>query len=378
MQQASIWEKESFFAHQDVIIVGSGFTGLWSAFYLKKHHPKLRILIVDRGIVPYGASSRNAGFACFGSITELLNDARKMGEEKMLHLVEMRYEGLKRIRKTFNKKDIEFEKFGGYELITPKQYEKEKQLKNDVGWMNILLRKSLKEEKVFKIADKKIVSFGFANVSHLVENRLEGQLHSGKLLQQLLQKVQSLGVSVLPNIEVKSYEKSNGKVFLQSNLPVTLTSDQLLICTNAFAKELLPELNVEPVRGQVLVTTPIKKLSFTGTFHYDEGYYYFRNVGDRILLGGARNSDFAAEATNEFNTTESIQEILENFLRENIIPGKKFSIDHRWSGIMGMGKDKMPIVKKVKPNIFCAVRLSGMGVALAPVVGEQVARLMTE
>jgi glycine/D-amino acid oxidase-like deaminating enzyme len=378
MQQASIWEKESFFAHQDVIIIGSGFTGLWSAFYLKKYHPKLKILIVDRGIVPYGASSRNAGFACFGSITELLNDARKMGEEKMLHLVEMRYEGLKRIRKTFNKKDIEFEKLGGYELITPVQYEKEKQLKNDIGWMNILLRKSLKEEKVFKIADKKIASFGFANVSHLVENRLEAQLHSGKLLQMLLQRVQSMGVSVLSNIEVKSYEKSNGKVFLHSNLPVTLTSDQLLICTNAFAKELLPELNVDPVRGQVLVTSPIKKLSFSGTFHYDEGYYYFRNIGDRILLGGARNSDFAAEATNDFSTTEPIQEILQNFLKENIIPGKKFSIDYRWSGIMGMGKDKMPIVKKVKPNIFCAVRLSGMGVALAPVVGENMAKMMME
>ena len=59
----SIWEKETFFTHQDVIIAGSGFVGLWSAFYLKKQHPKLKITIVDRGIIPTVASTRNAGFA---------------------------------------------------------------------------------------------------------------------------------------------------------------------------------------------------------------------------------------------------------------------------------------------------------------------------
>ena len=50
----SIWEKETFYAPQDIIIIGSGFVGLWSAFYLKKNHPKLKITIVDRGLIPTG------------------------------------------------------------------------------------------------------------------------------------------------------------------------------------------------------------------------------------------------------------------------------------------------------------------------------------
>jgi len=85
--QFSIWEKESFYAPKDVIIVGSGFAGLWCAYYLKKRKPKLSVAIVDRGIIPAGASTRNAGFACFGSLTELLQDAQKNGEEKMLQLM---------------------------------------------------------------------------------------------------------------------------------------------------------------------------------------------------------------------------------------------------------------------------------------------------
>src|SRR3984885_6446888 len=116
MRQIAIWEKESFFNHQDIIIVGSGFVGLWSAYFLKRKRPKLKILIIDRGIIPTGASTRNAGFACFGSVTELIADGEKMGEDAMLELVEMRYRGIKRIAKLFSSKQIGFERFGGYEL----------------------------------------------------------------------------------------------------------------------------------------------------------------------------------------------------------------------------------------------------------------------
>ena len=112
----SIWEKESFFSPQDIVIVGNGFVGLWSAFYLKKKKPDLKITIVDRGIIPTGASTRNAGFACFGSLSELMGDSRIMGADKMLELVAMRYKGLQRIQKYFSKKDIDFDLCGGYEL----------------------------------------------------------------------------------------------------------------------------------------------------------------------------------------------------------------------------------------------------------------------
>src|SRR5919112_128000 len=95
----SIWEQETFFAPQDVIIAGSGFVGLWSALYIKKKNPKAKITIVDRGFIPTGASTRNAGFACFGSLSEVVYDGSTMGLEKMLQLVEMRFKGLELIQK---------------------------------------------------------------------------------------------------------------------------------------------------------------------------------------------------------------------------------------------------------------------------------------
>lgn len=377
MLQPSVWENETFYAHKDIIIVGSGLMGLWSAYYMKKFSPHANILVVERGIIPAGASTRNAGFACIGSATELLANAREKGEQSMLEIVAMRYEGLSRIQKVFSKKEIDYEKNGGYELITDTQYSKLKQLKNDLGWLNITLRKSIKDEKTFRIADKKINHFGFKQTSHLVESRAEAQLHSGKLLQALLRKVQGMGVQVITQTAVTGFEKPNGKIVIQTNLPITLSADQLLICTNWFANQLLPKIDVQPVRGQVLVTSPIKKLSFKGVFHFDEGFYYFRNLsGNRVLLGGARNKAFETENSNELITTDFIQHELERFLKDVILPKQKYTIEHRWSGIMGVGSTKFPIIKKIEKNVYCAVRMGGMGVALAPVAGDIIARQM--
>src|SRR5215210_6844654 len=131
--QVSVWEKETFFAPQDIVIVGSGFVGLWSAFYLKKKHPKLKITIVDRGIIPTGASTRNAGFACFGSLSEVVQDAATMGLEKTLALVEMRYKGLERIQKAFPS-GIDFELCGGYELFDATQSMPEERLRHYIPY----------------------------------------------------------------------------------------------------------------------------------------------------------------------------------------------------------------------------------------------------
>jgi len=376
MNHLSIWERESFFAPADIIIAGSGFVGLWSAYYLKKAAPKLSITILERGLIPTGASTRNAGFACFGSLTELIADASKMGEDKMLELVEMRYKGLRRIRKLFPDKEIDFRLHGGYDLITGENTDIN-DLRSQIDRLNRPLKKIVGLQKTFRMADDKLAGFGFTGIQHLIENKAEGQLHSGLLCQALLKQVQSMGVTVLNNIEIKNYEKVNGRVLLHTSYPFTFTASQLLVCTNAFARQLLPQLDIEPARGQVFVTSPIDKLPFQGTFHYDEGFYYFRNLGDRVLLGGARNKAFEAERTDEMTITEEIQQELERFLRDTILPGHSYTIEHRWSGIMGMGSEKMPIVQAVNDHIFCAVRMSGMGVALAPIVAEKVARQMT-
>ncbi|HZI01505.1 MAG TPA: FAD-binding oxidoreductase, partial [Flavisolibacter sp.] len=173
----SIWEKETFFAQQDVIIAGSGFVGLWSAIYLKKKHPHLKITILDRGIIPTGASTRNAGFACFGSMSEVMHDIQLMGLDKTLALVEMRFRGLERIQHFFKNELIDFDLCGGYELYD--QQALPQKLDADAAYLNSVLREITTCKKTYKRVDEKITTFGFGQTQHLVRNKLEGYLHSG-------------------------------------------------------------------------------------------------------------------------------------------------------------------------------------------------------
>ena len=381
----SAWEQSTYFAPKDVVIIGCGFVGLWTALELINKYPKMQITILERGVIPSGASTRNAGFSCFGSVSELMYDITLMGEANMLETVKMRYDGLQKIQRTFDKKVIDYDQFGGYELFEKNGPYDIQHLDKDIAYLNKILAPVLKTPKkngkyvpIYSNESKKIKQLGFQAIEALAFSPLEGQLNSAKLVLALQQAVQSKGVHILFNTEVKKFKSHKKGVTIHSNLEAPLETKQLLICTNGFAKQLMPGLDVVPARGQVFITEPIPNLKFKGTYHFDEGFYYFRNVGNRLLLGGARNKDFKNEKTYSLDTSPIIQKTLEEFMMKRILPkgSKKPKIELRWSGTMGMGKIKKPIIEEVQPNIFCAVRMSGMGVAIAPIVAERVVKLM--
>ncbi|RLJ31795.1 glycine/D-amino acid oxidase-like deaminating enzyme [Chryseobacterium sp. 7] len=360
----SIWELDTFYRKRDIIIVGAGFSGLWTAISIKEKYPEKSVLVIERNAVPLGASTRNAGFACFGSLTEVIADSQKMGWEKTLELVTMRFEGLQKIQNYFKNDDIDFELSGGYEIIN-----NERPL-SQIDTVNKKLKAITGLDQTYTLRQEKIQEFGLGKSKFLIENPCEGSLHSGKLLQKLLEKCHELKIEFLFGTEVERIDETEECVEVYISADLSIKADQLIYCTNAFTSRFLEKENIIPARGQVLLTEPIEDLKLKGTFHYDEGYYYFRNIGNRILLGGGRNQDFKTEETTTFETTEFLQNHLENFLKEVIMPHQNIKIALCWSGIMAMGEEKSPIVKKISERQFCAVRLSGMGVALAPKIGE--------
>lgn len=366
----SIWELETFYRKRDIVIIGAGFTGLWTAISIKEKYPEKSVLIIERNSIPLGASTRNAGFACFGSLTEVIADSQNMGWEKTLDLVKMRFDGLQKIRHYFKSDEIDFELSGGYEILNteePLSYLEE---------VNAQLKSITGLAQTYTLKQNKIKDFGLGKSQFLIENPCEGSLHSGKLLQKLTEKCHELKIEFLLGAEVKKIEETSDEVKVYLSEDLSVKADALVYCANAFSSKFLENENVIPARGQILLTEPIENLQLKGTFHYDEGFYYFRNLGNRILLGGGRNQDFKTEETTAFETTAFLQDHLENFLKEVILPNQTFKISLRWSGIMAMGTEKTPIVKPISEKQFCAVRLSGMGVALAPKIGEIITQII--
>ena len=371
----SYWERTAFIDNADVIIIGSGIVGLSAALHLKTREPGLKVLVLERGFLPSGASTKNAGFACFGTVSEQLSSLTHSSEDEVARLANYKWRGLQRLRQNLGDVNIDYHQHGGYELYMQGEERHADECIEKVGYLNNLLKNAISGHDIYSVANEKIAGFSFDKVSRMIYNPFEGQIHTGKMMRTLLHKCYQKDVMVLNNCAISKVERAGDYIHLQTSQGV-FKATKVILATNAFANQLFPQLKVTPGRGQVLVTKPIPGLKLQGTYHFNEGYYYFRNIDGRILFGGGRNLDFAAEETGEFGHTDAVKESLIKYLNEVILPGQNAEIDYWWSGIMGFGEDISPIVKQVEPNVYCAVRCNGMGVAMGSLVGEEVADLL--
>ena len=374
----SFWEHKTWLSNIDFAVIGSGIVGLNCALELRRINPKSKIAVFERGMLPSGASTKNAGFACFGSISEILEDLKTHSEEEVLQLVKNRVEGLQLLRKTLGDKQLDYQEYGGYELFTMEDAALFESCKSQIDYVNQLLKPIFKAD----VFSEKENHFGFKNIQpKLIYSAFEGQIDTGKMMLGLIKKASEENILILNASEIVQMTDNGNTVSLQINSSASRHFDcaqcdimvkKVFVATNGFAKQFLNE-DIKPARAQVLITKPIENLKIKGTFHLDKGYYYFRNIENRILFGGGRNLDFKAEETSKMELTQLVQNKLEELLKTVILPNQTFEIEHRWSGIMGVGKQKKPIVKAISENVFCGVRLGGMGVAIGSSIGKQLA-----
>jgi glycine/D-amino acid oxidase-like deaminating enzyme len=367
----SYWELKNWFVDIDFTVVGSGIVGLHCALGLREKFPESKILILEKGMLPQGASTKNAGFACFGSISEIIDDLKSHSEEKVVQLISKRWSGMQLLRKNLGDQTIDFKAYGGYELFLKQDKSTYAECLQKLPCINDLLKPLFKCDIFAKEVDR----FAFNGIQeYMVFNPFEAQIDTGKMMDALLKKAISNNILILNQLEVTSYQENNVGVEV-ALVDFSFSTKKLLFATNGFAGELTNN-RVKPARAQVLITEPIPNLNIKGTFHLDKGYYYFRNIDNRILLGGGRNLAFEEETTTQLGQTDLIQNRLEELLKEVILPNTDYKIAHRWSGIMGLGASKNPIVEQLSEHVYCGVRLGGMGVAIGSLIGQELADLV--
>jgi len=360
-QTYSTWETSEWLKSPDLLIVGAGITGASTALFYKQKYPEHDVLILERGPMPLGASTRNAGFACIGSVSEHLSDMKSADEDVVLNRITRRWNGLNRLRSVMGDDDIGYNSVGGHEIFT--DMEIFESCRDQIPVLNRQLQERLGIGEVYRETEYEGYSAIF--------NRVEGSINSGRLMRNLHRRLSVAGVRVWWNSEVKSIDETTVKLVKGPEI----TASKVVLATNGFSKH-LADISIEPARGYVLVTEPIDDLKWRGTFHFNEGYIYFRDLDNRLLLGGARNVARDEESTDQFGVNKKIKNHLTHFANDVLKLPSGWNIEDEWSGIMGMTKNKEPIIQQISPKTWVAAGLSGMGIAIGMDVAGQVLEMI--
>jgi|JI81BgreenRNA_FD_contig_101_209282_length_3831_multi_2_in_0_out_0_2 glycine/D-amino acid oxidase-like deaminating enzyme len=371
----SYWEHE-YYSLPDVCIIGAGITGLSCAIELARQNPRLKIVVIEKSHTGTMATTRNAGFLCYGSPTEILRDLNSSNEYQVIELLKRKHKGQNALLSLLRKRKQTYRRVFGYELFDSKV--KFEETVDSLAQLNIIFKEATGIDTYYKEVQPNLMqAHGLSGFTGIIQLFQEGQVHSQNLDQALELKARNLGIRILRGVTIRAIQEANGYVTLFNEI-MEIKAKTLVLATNAFLNELVPEISVIPNRGQILVTTELKSIRLNGNYHFNEGYVYFRNVGKRILLGGARNVDFVGEQGSELKNNDAIQKWLENFLFEHLVLDKEAKIDYQWSGIMGFTPSGLPYCERHSEHVFIAGGMNGMGVAIGAAMGFDVAQLVLE
>lgn len=356
----SYWETKGWLRELDAVVVGGGLVGMSAALHLRERYPNWNIVVVDRKTLG-SATTRNAGFACFGSPSELLEDLNQLGTDEMARLVSMRWEGLNALRDAWGDEAIGYRPCGALEAFADGQLLD--QCREALPALNEALsdvfgQAPFQEQKSGQDA-------GLTGLKGTIASPLEGDLDAAKLATTMRRQLQRSQIAFLAGHEVLNLSRHHGQWTLET-LDGEICAHHVLVTTNGWASKLL-DLDVKTAPNTVIVSQPLEGLKLTQTIHHDRGYVYAREIDGRVLIGGGRHWSCSEK--------ERIQR-LQNWAAAHVVGASSFEVAHHWQGHLGVGATRGPIVQSLGHGLHAGVRMGGMGVAIGTQVGRKLAGLV--
>ncbi|NND58212.1 MAG: FAD-dependent oxidoreductase [Xanthomonadales bacterium] len=363
----------------DVAIVGAGYTGLWTAYYLKKNNPSLEVSILEAETAGYGASGRNGGW-CSGYLSGIehwLDDPAR--RDAGIRLQRLMFDTVAEIGRVTREESIDchFEQSGALEIaVLPQQLER---LKTEIENLRRL---------GFSETDYRWLDAGETGSRLSVDRALGGLLmrhcaavHPARLARGLSAAVQRLGVSVFeksPALAVNpgSVRTPNGKVKARN---VILATEGYTGSIRDRTRQLIPlhsmMVATEPLNKQQLSEVRFKRRYCFGNL--DRLVTYGQLTADNRIAFGCRGSYLFGSGIQSFEPGDPVFNVVRETLLQFFpgLRGVRFS--HSWGGCMGVSRTLRPsVVFDRDAGVGWAGGYFGNGVGAAHLAGKTLADLV--
>jgi glycine/D-amino acid oxidase-like deaminating enzyme len=325
---------------KDIVIIGGGIAGLSAAYWLYKEDPSLDIALVEKYELGEGATGRNAGFITCGSVEHFNRLVEKHGAKEAAEIWKFSEENLRLLKEEIiceEGDDLLFSQKGSFSLASTENEFAE--LKSSSELMkNYSIDVEELDEKAIQA---RLCSLGFVGGIKYCD---DASIHPLRLLRQIRKKLDGK-VSFYENHEVYNIETKSGTKIVRSKKAV-FEAPIVLMATNGYSSLLDPFFKdkIFPTRGQILATSPVPQFMEAPCYANFVLDYFRQLPTGEVIIGGFRQLQKDAEIGYSDQTTDIIQNALEDFLQKHIPKVRESKITHRWSGIMGFSIDGQPMV----------------------------------
>jgi glycine/D-amino acid oxidase-like deaminating enzyme len=348
-----------------IAIIGSGLAGASTAYWLLKKGFK-DIVIVDYQNAE-SATFRNCGHILNGTVESMMAMVALHGERVAQEIWAFSIGICEQVGETIGHlaMDADYRK-DGYLVIAVDETEA-KEIEQSV---ELMTRMGFHSELI-PVATLK--DYGFKNVFGARYEKTSAQAHPVKFRNGLLDYCLKKGVKYFSDVKINEVEESNGAVILSSQAYGDLKYDCAVIAANAYSPLLssfyAERRLVEPFRGQIMVSKPLKhnfKVKFPHSF--DHGYEYALITADnRLMLGGWRNHSPTKEI-GTYDTTPNtyIERGLAQFAQNHYEIAEDIVWEYSWGGIMGASRTGFPFIGPTSsPLVYTVAGFTGHGFSWA-------------
>lgn len=364
----------------DVAIVGAGYTGLWTAYYLSELAPDLEIVVLEAERVGYGASGRNGGW-----LSHLVPGNRGIyekgprGLEGLVSMQRKMVEAVDEVLDVSRREGLEIDaRKGGNLVVAPNEAGMERLRRRYAADLHA----GLAEDEVRMMTAREVRDR--VDVSGAVGGFFAApcaRIHPGKLVRQLARLVEARGVRVYEHSRVTNVEPL--VAVTETGL---VSAEHVLVCTEGFSGPLLGRREVIPIRSSMIATQPLTAAQWDQIGWSDaeclsdtsHSFIYAQRTADgRIAVGGrGKPYEYGSVIDERHGCHPDTRRALLDRLNQ-YFPGVPFEADHAWSGVLGVSRDWCASVRHDSmTGMGAAVGYAGHGVTSANLAARALADLV--